>query len=55
MARMGHASARPALPYLHDVDDRQRAIAATVSDLARQELGQPGTSPESDTAEGSGT
>jgi len=34
MARMGHASARAALLYLHDTDDRQRAIAATVSDLA---------------------
>lgn len=55
MARMGHASARAALVYLHDTEDRQRAIAATVSDLARQELRQPDTSPGSDTAEGSGT
>jgi integrase len=34
MARMGHASTRAALVYLHDTDDRQRIIAAAVSDLA---------------------
>ena len=55
MARMGHASTRAALLYLHDTDDRQRAIAAAVSDLARQELEQPDTSPGSDEAEGTGT
>jgi integrase len=38
MARMGHASTRGALVYLHDTDDRQRAIAAAVSDLAQQKL-----------------
>jgi integrase len=55
MARMGHASTRAALLYLHDTDDRQRAIAAAVSDLARQELEQPDTSPGSGEAEGTGT
>lgn len=55
MARMGHASTRAALLYLHDTDDRQRAIAAAVSDLARQELEQPDTSPGSDEPEGTGT
>jgi hypothetical protein len=35
MARMGYASTRAALVYLHDTDDRQRAIATVVSDLAR--------------------
>jgi Phage integrase family len=55
MARMGHASARAALVYLHDTEDRQRTIAASVSDLASQELKQPDASPDSDTAEGSGT
>jgi hypothetical protein len=35
MARMGHASTHAALVYLHDTDDRQRAIATAVSDLAR--------------------
>ena len=54
MARMGHASARAALVYLHDTDDRQRTIAASVSDLARQELRPPDAPPDSDTAEGSG-
>jgi len=39
MARMGHASTRGALVYLHDTDDRQRAIAAAVSDLAQLKLG----------------
>ena len=38
MARMGHASTRAALVYLHDTDERQRAIAAAVNDLARNEL-----------------
>ena len=28
------------LVYLHDTDDRQHVIAAAVSDLARQKLGQ---------------
>jgi integrase len=55
MARMGHASTRAALLYLHDTDDRQRAIATAVSDLARRELGQPDSSPLSDAAEGTGT
>jgi hypothetical protein len=41
MARMGHASTRAALVYLHDTDDRQRAIATVVSDLARPGLGHP--------------
>jgi hypothetical protein len=54
MARMGHTSTRAALVYLHDTDDRQRIIAAAISDLAGQRLGQlalPETSPE----KGSGT
>jgi hypothetical protein len=55
MARMGHASTRAALLYLHETGDRQRAIAAAVSDLARQDLGQPNSSPGSDAAEGTGT
>ena len=55
MARMGHASTRAALVYLHDTDDRQRAIAAAVSDLARQKLEQRSTSPEEASGEGSGT
>jgi hypothetical protein len=40
MARMGHVSTRDALVYLHDTDDRQRAIATVISDLARPGLGQ---------------
>jgi integrase len=40
MARMGHASTRAALVYLHDTEDRQRALATAVSDLARGRLGQ---------------
>jgi hypothetical protein len=31
MARMGHVSTRAALLYLHDTDDRQRAIATPPS------------------------
>ena len=39
MVRMGHASTRAALVYLHDTDDRQCAIATVISDLARPGLG----------------
>ena len=55
MTRMGHASTRAALVYLHDTEDRQRAIAAVVSDLAVRELGQLAAQPDGDTTEGSGT
>jgi hypothetical protein len=50
MARMGHASTRAALVYLHDTDDRQRAIATVISDLARSELTQP-TGPSEGSSE----
>ena len=53
MARMGHASTRPRCS-LHDTDDRQRAIAAAVSDRARAELGQYDDPPDRDVAEGPG-
>jgi hypothetical protein len=55
MARMGHASTRAALVYLHDTEDRQRAIAAAVSDLVASELGHLMAQPDGDNAEGSGT
>jgi hypothetical protein len=32
MERMGHSTTRAALIYLHGGDDRQRALAAGVSD-----------------------
>ena len=38
MERMGHSSTRAALIYLHGGDERQRAIAETVSDMARSAL-----------------
>jgi integrase len=38
MARMGHSSTRAALIYLHSSDDRQRAIADALGDLAADEL-----------------
>jgi hypothetical protein len=41
-----HASTRAALVYLHDTDDRQRAIATVISDLARPGLGQPSAPSE---------
>jgi hypothetical protein len=34
MERMGHASSRPALLYLHSTDDRQRTLAEAVSQRA---------------------
>jgi len=39
MDRMGHASARAALLYLHSSDERQQAIAATLSRETAAELG----------------
>jgi hypothetical protein len=35
MARMGHSSMRAALIYQHATTDRDAAIAAALSDLAR--------------------
>jgi hypothetical protein len=55
---MGHASTQAALVYLHDTEDRQRAIAAAVSDLAARELdqhtAQPDSEPDSDSSGRSG-
>jgi integrase len=50
MDRMGHASSRAALIYLHCSDERQRKIASNLDVLARQELAKgrqkrPGRSP----------
>ena len=42
MDRMGHASARAALLYLHGSDERQQAIAAALSKRAAAELGGTG-------------
>jgi integrase len=53
MARMGHTSTQAALVYLHDSNDRQRIIAAAVSDLAWEKLGQLAASPETSPEEGS--
>jgi hypothetical protein len=42
MERMGHASSRAALIYLHCTDDRQRAQAEAVSQRAqRDRTGEP--------------
>jgi hypothetical protein len=38
MDRMGHASSRAALIYLHGGGERQRKIASNFDALARQEL-----------------
>jgi hypothetical protein len=38
MTRMGHASPRAALIYLHSADARQRQIADALGDLAAAEL-----------------
>jgi len=39
MERMGHASSRAALIYLHSTNDRQRTLANAVADRTRSELG----------------
>jgi len=38
MERMGHASSRAALIYLHSTDDRQRSLAEAISERARRDL-----------------
>jgi hypothetical protein len=38
MDRMGHASTRAAMIYLHSTDERQRRLANAVGKLARAEL-----------------
>ena len=38
MERMGHASTRAALIYLHSTDERQRKLADAVGKVARAEL-----------------
>jgi hypothetical protein len=38
MERMSHSSTRAALIYLYGGDQRQRAIAGSVSDMAQQAL-----------------
>lgn len=38
MERMGHASSRAALIYLHSTDERQRKLADAVGKAARDEL-----------------
>ena len=55
MARMGHASTRAALVYLHDTDDRQRAIATVISDLARPGLAHPNAPSEGSPENAAGT
>jgi hypothetical protein len=55
IARMGHASTRAALVHLHDTNDRQRAIATVISDLARPELAQPSASSEGTSENATGT
>jgi hypothetical protein len=55
MARMGHASTQAALVYLHDTDDRQRAIATVISDLARPGLGHPNAPSEGSPGNATGT
>jgi hypothetical protein len=48
MERMGHSSTRAALIYLHGGDQRQRAIAGTVSAMVQEALReQPAQRPES--------
>ena len=48
MDRMGHSSTRAALIYLHGGDQRQRAIADTVSAMVQEALReQPAEGPES--------
>jgi hypothetical protein len=55
MARMGYSSTRAALIYLHDTDDRQRAIATVISDLARPGLGYPNAPSEGTSENATGT
>jgi hypothetical protein len=38
LERMGHASSRAALIYLHSTEDRQRTLAEAISQRAHQDL-----------------
>jgi hypothetical protein len=39
MERMGHASTRAALIYLHSTQERQRVLAVAIDEHARRDLG----------------
>jgi integrase len=45
MDRMGHATTRAALTYLHGNDERQRKIASNLDVLTRQELAKDDAKP----------
>jgi integrase len=45
MERMGHSTTRAALTYLHDSDERQRAIAEAMSTISASELRRRGQAP----------
>lgn len=55
MERMGHTSTRAALIYLHSTSDRQRRIAADLSDLVRLHREGPTAAPDTSGESGSGT
>ncbi len=43
MDRMGHASTRAALIYMHARDDRHKAVAQALSDLVARNLDEVGS------------
>ena len=45
MDRMGHSTARAAMVYLHATDERQRAIADALSELAEGSQNQRSSAP----------
>jgi integrase len=53
MERMGHASTRAALIYLHSTDERQRKLADAVGQVVRAELRK--AKKQDSTGEASGT
>ncbi|WP_206686272.1 site-specific integrase [Kribbella qitaiheensis] len=56
MERMGHASSRAALIYLHTNDDRHRAVAKGMSELVENSLREAAAEESSDDLpEASGT
>ena len=52
MERMGHASTRAALIYLHSTSERQHTLADAVGKLARTQMGQFRTSATGNRASG---
>jgi hypothetical protein len=55
MERMGHASSRAALMYIHTNDDRHKSVAQKMSELIEKGLPEETNEVDQDDPEASGT